>query len=246
MFDTMYLRKILEGSIDSTPEKLSIYFKTGRGDYAEHDRFMGITVPTLRKIAKLNKDIDLEVIKALLQSEYNEERLLALLMLVDQYQKANYTNQEKLCNFYLDNLNHINNWNLVDSSAHHILGHFLWDKDRSILTKLALSQVLWERRIAIVSTWHFIRSHELDWTFKIAELLLNDPQDLIHKATGWMLREAGKKDKSRLILFLSNHADKMPKTMLRYAIERLSEEEKAQINYKPSGSRWVTCQTGGR
>lgn len=205
------------------------FFKVSKGSYGESDAFLGITVPNLRKIAKIYKDIEPQVIEELLQSKYNEERLLALLILVYQYQKGGADLQEKLCTFYLNNLNRINNWNLVDASAHHILGHYLWGKDRSILTKLAASDLLWERRIAIVSTWYFIRQSDLEWTFKIAQLLQNDSHDLIHKAVGWMLREVGKKDETRLISFLCDHASQMPKTMLRYATERLSKEQKEEI-----------------
>jgi 3-methyladenine DNA glycosylase AlkD len=186
-------------------------------------------VPNLRKIAKIYNGIELQVIEELLQSKYNEERLLALIILVHQYQKGSADLQEGLCAFYLNNLNRVNNWNLVDSSAHHILGHYLWNKNRSMLAKLAASEILWERRIAIVSTWYFIRKSDLEWTFKIAKLLLNDSHDLIHKAVGWMLREAGKKDEARLVSFLCDHAHQMPKTMLRYAMERLSKEQKESI-----------------
>lgn len=213
-------------NITLTPEAAQRFFKTTKGSYGAGDVFLGITVPNLRKIAKIYKDIELEVIEELLQSKYNEERLLALIILVQQYQKGSADLQEKLCAFYLNNLNRVNNWNLVDSSAHHILGHYLWGKDRSMLTRIAASQNLWERRIAIVATWYFIRKSDLEWTFKIAKLLQNDSHDLIHKAVGWMLREAGKKDEARLISFLCDHASQMPKTMLRYAMERLPKEQK--------------------
>ncbi|MDX1924291.1 MAG: DNA alkylation repair protein [Rickettsiaceae bacterium] len=218
------LREVLGSSVDSTPEKVSIYFKTGAGDYAEHDRFIGITVPVLRKIAKIYKDIELQVIEELLKSKYNEERLLALLILVQQYQKASMDRQKELCRFYLSNLNRINNWNLVDSSAHHILGHYLWDKDRSLLARLAESDILWERRIAIVASWYFIRKSDLEWTFKIVGLLLNDSHDLIHKACGWMLREAGKQDQVKLATFLDQQLQAIPRAMLRYAIEKFPED----------------------
>lgn len=223
------IRKVIRDSIDSTPEKVSFFFRTGVGDYAQHDQFIGITVPTLRKIAKNFISSSLEDVSLLIHSPLNEERLLALLILVSQYQKGKADDQKVIYQFYLDHLSHINNWNLVDASAHPILGHYLWDKDRSRLSELAASDSLWERRIAMVATWYFIRKSELDWTFKIAKQLQKDPHDLIHKAVGWMLREAGKKDEAALISFLSNNVHQMPKTMVRYAMERLSKEQKMAI-----------------
>ena len=217
-------------NITLKPEAATRFFKVSDGSYGSGDEFLGITVPNLRKIAKIYKDIEMQVIEELLQSKYNEERLLALLIIVHQYQKGGADCQKEICQFYLNNLTRVNNWNLVDSSAHYILGHYLWNnKDKSLLNELAMSSILWERRIAIVSTWYFIRQSDLEWTFKIAQLLQNDSHDLIHKAVGWMLREAGKKDETRLISFLSDHAKQMPKTMLRYAIERLSKEQKVII-----------------
>lgn len=223
------IRKNLLLHVTLTQESAKRFFKTAEGNYGADDVFLGITVPNVRKIAKIYKDIELLVIEELLQSKYNEERLLALIILVQQYQKGSADLQEGLCAFYLNNLDRVNNWNLVDASAHYILGHYLWDKDRSKLIELAGSDVLWERRIAIVATWCFIRQSDLEWTFKIAKVLLYDSHDLIHKAVGWMLREAGKKDEPRLISFLCDHADQMPKTMLRYAMERLSKEQKESI-----------------
>lgn len=230
------IRKIIEdiraecaAHITLAPEAAKRFFKVSEGSYGAGDAFLGITVPNVRKIAKIYEDVELHIIKELLQSKYNEERLLALLILVRQYEKGSVDFREELCAFYLNNLNRVNNWNLVDSSAHPILGHYLWDKDRSILAKMALSDVLWERRIAVVSTWYFIRQSDVEWTFKISKLLQNDPEDLIRKAVGWMLREAGKKDEVRLISFLIDHAKQMPKTMLRYAMERLSKEQRAII-----------------
>ncbi len=230
MFDNIqHLREILWYSVDSTPERVSIYFKTSPGDYAEHDRFMGITVPVLRKIAKRFITISLEELGCLIQSQINEERLLALIILTAQYKDGAIAQKEEIYQFYRTNMRHINNWNLVDSSAHLIIGAHLFERNRDILEELAASQNLWERRIAIVSTWYFIRNSDLKWTFKIAKLLLNDSHDLIHKAVGWMLREAGKKDEARLISFLCDHVHQMPKIMLRYAMERLSKEQKVMI-----------------
>jgi len=230
MSDTIqYLREILGYSVDSTPERVSIYFKTSQGDYAEHDRFIGITVPVLRKIAKRFMSISLEELSFLIQSQINEERLLTLIILAAQYKAGTLAQKEEIYQFYRTHMRHINNWNLVDSSAHLIIGAHLFERDRDVLEELAASQNLWERRIAIVSTWYFIRKSDLEWTFKIAKLLLNDSHDLIHKAVGWMLREAGKKDQAKLISFLCQYAHQMPKTMLRYAIERLSKEQKIVI-----------------
>lgn len=210
----------------STSENAKRFFKTSAGSYSEHDAFLGIAVPALRKIAKKYQQAGREVVVDLLNSKYNEERLLALLILVNQYQKGKPHHKEEICQFYLTNLCFVNNWNLVDSSAHLILGHYLWDKDRSLLQKLAKSSLLWERRIAIIATWFFIRKGDLSTTFDIAKLLLNDTHDLIHKAVGWMLREAGKKDTSLLISYLDTYAKQMPRTMLRYAIEKFPEDER--------------------
>lgn len=223
------LRKILEESINSTPERVSKYFKKGPGDYAEKDSFMGITVPTLRKIAKNFLFLNLEDLQILIKSLFNEERLLALIILTCQYKIETFRKREQIYEFYSENVGYINNWNLVDSSAHLIIGAHLFERDRNVLEVYALSANLWQRRIAIVATLYFIRKSDLEWTFRIAKLLLDDSHDLIHKAVGWMLREAGKKDESKLRLFLHDYAHKMPKTMLRYAVEKLSKEEKIII-----------------
>lgn len=176
----------------------------------------------MRKLAKEFSNLPLSDVAKLIKSRINEERLLALIILVNQYQKSDKDAREKRFQFYLDHLQHVNNWNLVDSSAHLIIGIHLLNGDKKLLSSLAKSTIMWERRIAIVSTWYFIRKDQLEWTFKIALLLLKDEHDLIHKAVGWMLREAGKKDEVLLIEFLNEHANKMPRTMLRYAIEKLT------------------------
>ena len=204
----------------------SAFCKTGPGDYAEHDKFMGVTNPAVRAIAKEFIELELADIKELLKSEFNEERFLALVILTERYKKADDAAAAEIYRFYLDNIDRINNWNLVDSSAHLIIGAHLLDKNKDSLIALAKSEVMWERRIAIVSTLQFIRSKDLDWTFKLSEMLLDDRHDLIHKATGWMLREAGKKDVSQLLQFLDNHAAKMPRTMLRYSLEKLSDVQR--------------------
>lgn len=202
----------------------SLFFKTTPGHYAEHDRFLGIPVPSLRQIAKKHSALPLTDIQTLLASPYNEERLLALFILAHQYKKS----PEPTYQFYLKNLAHVNNWNLVDSSAHLIIGAHLYTKDKSLLLTLANSKNLWEKRIAIIATLYFIKKDQLDWTFKIAEILLHDTHDLIHKAVGWMLREAGKRNEDELTLFLDIHHAQMPRTMLRYSIEKYPPDIRAR------------------
>lgn len=205
---------------DSEPK--AIYYKTGPGDYAEHDQFMGVSVPDLRKVAKRYQSrLPFSLLQELLYSPINEERLLALLILVTRYQKGDTDLKQTIFQFYLTHINQINNWNLVDASAHWIVGAHLLEKDKTLLFTLAENTNLWEKRIAIVATWYFIRNDYFDCTLKLAEKLLCDNHDLIHKAVGWMLREAGKRNQSILIEFLNRHAYQMPRTMLRYAIERL-------------------------
>jgi 3-methyladenine DNA glycosylase AlkD len=223
-------------NVTLTQEAARRFFKTAAGSYSAHDHFLGLTVPRVREIAKKYQHIELKIVKELLKSPYNEERLLALLILTHHYQKGSTAYQGEVCQFYLENLTYVNNWNLVDSSAHHILGHYVSDKDRSPLNKLAQSDILWERRISIVATWYFIRKDDTSTTFDVAKLLLQDTHDLIHKAVGWMLREAGKKDARGLIRFLSTHAKHMPRTMLRYAMERLEQEQKMALSRFSSSS----------
>lgn len=202
------------------------FFKTGPGGYGEGDKFLGLSVPMLHEFSKQFLTLSIRDISVLLESKLHEERLVGLLILVKQYKKADMTTQKKICAFYLKNAKRINNWDLVDSSAHHIVGHYLSDKNKAVLYRLAKSTNLWERRIAIVSTWYFIRQNQLDDTFKISKLLLNDNHDLIHKASGWMLREAGKRDLKKQEKFLKMHYQKMPRTMLRYAIEKFPESKR--------------------
>lgn len=220
------IKNLLQQSITIPKERHSAFFKTGVGHYAEHDQFIGVKVPVLRVIAKNYKDLPLPEIQILLGSPINEERLLGLFILVGQYQKSKDSLKNELYQFYLNNLKQVNNWNLVDASAHLIMGAHLLKRDRAILFSLAQSEIIWGRRIAIVSTWYFIRHNDLEDTFKLAEILLNDKHDLIHKAVGWMLREAGKKNESILIAFLEQHAGKMPRTMLRYSIEKFPENQR--------------------
>lgn len=203
-----------------------IFFKTASGCYGEHDKFMGVTVPNVRKIAKKFSNLTLPELQQLITSEFNETRLLVLVILANQYANGDAQIKESLHNFYLKNIQYVNNWNLVDASAHLIVGAYLFDKDKKILHELALSANLWERRIAIVATWFFIKNNVFEPTIEIAQLLLNDDQDLIHKATGWMLREVGKKDTKILVGFLHQHGNNMPRTALRYAIEKFPEEQR--------------------
>ncbi len=229
------IRIRLLNAVTAPKEKVAIFFKTGPGGYAEGDQFLGVKVPFLRRMAKEFIAISLDEVQEILSSKMNEERLLALFILVYKYEKSSSPElREKIYQFYLHHLIYVNNWNLVDASAHLILGAHLKDKDRKILLKLAKSSNIWERRIAIVSTWYYIRKSDLEWTFKIASLLLKDSHDLIHKAVGWMLREAGKKDEKLLIHFLDQHADQMPRTMLRYAIEKFSDAERKKYMTKKS------------
>ncbi len=216
------LSKAVRNAITVSPAHQARFFKMNPGDYGAHDQFLGVTTPTLRSIAKQFKEkITLPDIQHLIQSPFNEERLLALFLLIQCYQNAqDLSEQQVFYDFYLSNLAHINNWNLVDASAHLIVGAHLYNNDKSKLDELVRSPVMWERRVAIVATWYFIKQAELDWTFQLAKSVLNDPHDLIHKATGWMLREAGKKDAAALMQFLDEHVQHMPRTMLRYAIEK--------------------------
>jgi 3-methyladenine DNA glycosylase AlkD len=206
---------------------LQKFFKTGRGEYGEGDIFLGISVPRIRKVAKEFRNIGLEEVQEHLDSEIHEERLAALLILIEQLKKASEDKKKEIFDFYLRNAknNRINNWDLVDLSCRFIVGEFLLDKERIILYKLATGN-LWERRISIVSTYAFIRKGQLDDTIKISELLLDDKHDLIYKAVGWMLRETGKKDVRVLEGFLNKHYKIMPRTMLRYAIEKFPEKKR--------------------
>lgn len=202
-------------------EFLSRYFKTGPGEYAEGDRFLGLAVPQVRRTAKAHPHASMREISKLLSSAYHEERFTALLIMVEQYRRGDEKTKKKIFDLYLASTSRINNWDLVDLTAPRIVGSYLLKRDRKILTKLALSKNLWERRIAILSTAFFIDQGESEETLRIAKLLLKDPHDLIHKAVGWMLREAGKRCSLAIeCKFLDEHASSMPRTMLRYAIER--------------------------
>ena len=199
------------------------FFKTGKGQYGEGDIFLGIRVPVLRKIAKKFRRISLAEVSKLLESKFHEERLLSILMLVNLFKSGDEDDQELIYELYLDKTKFINNWDIVDISAGNIVGEFLFEKDKAPLYRLVFSENLWERRIAIVATFYFIRNDEFDDTLKIAEILFTDKEDLIHKAVGWMLREVGKRVIEIEEEFLEEHYLKMPRTMLRYAIERFPE-----------------------
>jgi 3-methyladenine DNA glycosylase AlkD len=207
---------------------LQRFFKTGKGEYGEGDIFLGITVPEQRKLARKYQHLALEDLHTMIRSEVHEERLISLLILVEKYQRSSQDAERKqIVDYYLANTRHINNWDLVDLTADKILGHYLNDKDKDILFKLAASESLWERRIAIIATFHFIKEGESEYTFKVAEALLRDSHDLIHKAVGWMLREVGKRvSEEEEKKFLLIHRKIMPRTMLRYAIERFDEGER--------------------
>lgn len=197
------------------------FFKTGEGEYGEGDRFLGIRVPVLRAQVKKYRDISRDEIQKLLKSPYHEERLLALLFMVRKFFKGDEEEKTAIYEQYLNNAKYINNWDLVDCSAPQIVGAYLERRDRKHLYQLAKSRSLWERRIAIMATFHFIKQDEFEDTLIISERLLKDQEDLIHKAAGWMLREVGKRDLKVEETFLKKHYQKMPRTMLRYAIEKL-------------------------
>jgi len=215
------------------PEQAKIlqkFFKTGAGEYAEGDIFLGIKVPVQRLIAKKYIGLNYSEIQQLLDNKIHEYRLIALLILIWKYKKSkkNRLEQRKIFEFYLKNTHNINNWDLVDLSAPQILGEFLQKEGADLLTNLAQSKNMWERRIAIISTYSFIKKRRFGETLAISEILLEDKHDLIHKAVGWMLREIGKRNKKMLELFLMQRYHKMPRVMLRYAIEKFPEDERKE------------------
>jgi 3-methyladenine DNA glycosylase AlkD len=209
---------------------LAGFFKTGPGQYGEGDIFLGIKVPVQREAIKKYDDLDFKDLQELLNSKIHEYRLSAVFVLVKKFELAakarDGKTQEKIYKFYLRNSRNINNWDLVDLSAPNIVGQYLLAKNREILYTLVRSKNLWERRIAILATFTFLRQKDFKDTFKIAEILLSDEHDLIHKSVGWMLRESGKRDVNVLYKFLDKNYKKMPRTMLRYAIEKLPEAER--------------------
>jgi len=203
------------------------FFKTDKGEYGHGDLFLGVRAPQIRLIAKKHIDISITDMKTLIQSKYHEERFLGLIIIVNKYAKTkDKKNRNQLYKIYVSSFKYINNWNLVDVTCPHVTGKHLIDKDRTILYKWAKSEDLWTKRIAMVSTFSFIRKNDLEDTFKIAEILLQDKHDLIHKAVGWMLREAGKRDIKKEEAFLKKHYKTMPRTMLRYSIEKFPESKR--------------------
>ena len=226
------LTEELEGLADpKIAEHSSRFFKTGPGEYGEGDSFVGIRVPKLREVAKRYRTVSRADTVTLLKSKYHEYRLIALVILVDHSRRGNRQDRQAICDLYLGHTEFINNWDLVDGSAPQIVGGYFSDRSRRPLLKLAKSRNLWERRIAILATLHFIRQDDIDSTLEIAELLLDDPEDLMHKAVGWMLREAWKRQPAAVERFLRAHYNRLPRTTLRYAIERFPEKvRKAQLN----------------
>lgn len=221
------IQKELEAYIDLVKrEYLPRFFKTGKGQYGEGDKFLGVVVPNTRIVAKRHKDEPFEVMAELLQSEWHECRLCALLMMVERFKKCDETGRRKIYQFYLLQTERINNWDLVDLSAPYIVGEYLKDKSRDDLYRLADSPLLWEQRIAVVATATLIRNNDFIDILRLSERLLNHEHDLMRKAIGWMLREMGKRDKDLLLQFLDRFHKQMPRTMLRYAIEKMSEEER--------------------
>lgn len=219
-------QEILNHKNPEKAELLQRFFKTGKGQYGEGDIFYGLMVPEQRKIAKKFKQLPLKDIQKLLNSKIHEERLIGLFILVHQYQKGDWEVRKSIVNFYLKNTKRVNNWDLVDLTAGKILGDYLREKDKVVLYKLAKSTNLWERRISIIATSNFIANNQYEDTLKISKILLNDKHDLIHKAVGWMLREIGKRDQDIEEIFLRRYHKTMPRTMLRYAIERFDEEKR--------------------
>jgi 3-methyladenine DNA glycosylase AlkD len=216
----------------SSPEKKAVlqrFFKTGKGQYGEGDIFMGVTVPQIRQTAQANRNLPFSEVEKALKSPLHELRMCALLILVDLFQKTKPEAQKPIVDFYLSNTQYINNWDLVDLSCYKILGKYLMDKPRAILYRLAKSENMWEQRISIVSTWLFIRTGEFADTLAISELLLDHPHDLMHKAVGWMLRETAKRDEKLVLDFIQKHYSRMPRTALRYAIERLPEDKRKSV-----------------
>ena len=213
----------------SNREKAAVlqrFFKTGPGEYAEGDVFLGIKMPDTRQIAGKYSDVPLDDIKKLLKARVHEERMTALLIMVSKFKKGNEKERKELYRVYLDNTENINNWDLVDATAEHVVGAYLEDKEKKPLYRLVGSSSMWERRISVLSTFRYIKKHSFDDALRISEILIDDKEDLIHKAVGWMLREIGKRDIKKEKAFLERKYKNMPRTMLRYAIEKFPEKER--------------------
>jgi len=219
-------KKIKSTASPEISKTMQWFFKTREGEYGEGDVFAGLKVPTQRKLAREFRDLPLTDLKILLNSSIHEERLISLFILVDNYERGDDKKRGKIFSFYLKNRKGINNWDLVDLSAPKIIGKHLLSKDKSLLFKFALSKNLWEQRIAVLSTFEFIKNNDFVVALQISEILLHDNHDLIHKAVGWMLREIGKRDLQAEEKFLKLNYKKMPRTMLRYAIEKFPETKR--------------------
>jgi len=209
------------------------FFKTGKGEYGEHDKFLGINAQDIKLVVKKYINLEMDVLQGLILSEFNEERLCALKILVKKFQDKKTTDREReiIYIFFVKNLKQINNWNLVDISTPHIMGNYLVDNKRelSILDKLSSSDFHWHRRVSILATWAFIKKGDLNYTFKYSKKLLGDKEDLMHKAVGWMLREAWKKDSEKTEKFLIKNYKRLPRTTLRYAIEKMEEGKRKKF-----------------
>lgn len=223
------IRELQENARAEIAAHSAVFFKTQPGGYGEGDQFYGIRVPVLRKIAKRFRNLDLDEVDVLLKHPIHEVRLTAVFILIEHFSKGDEKIRESIVQLYLSNLEGINNWDLVDSSCPYILGPYLMQKDRQILYDFSKSQSLWKRRIAIITCFHFIKNHDFTDALHICEILLQDHYDLIHKATGWMLREIGNRDKYAALQFLQQHYHAMPRTMLRYAIEKFDPEKRQRI-----------------
>jgi 3-methyladenine DNA glycosylase AlkD len=219
-------RELREAADERRAAKLKSFFKTGPGEYAEGDSFLGINVPRLRKMVRGTKGLELREIADLLRSPVHEERLLALLILIERFRKGDEKERGRIFNLYVKHLEYVNNWDLVDVSAGHIIGTYLEKRRKDLLVRLARSKNLWHRRVAMIATFPYIRKNRYAVSLRIARMLLQDDEDLIHKAVGWMLREIGKRDMPVEEEFLRKHYRKMPRTMLRYAIERFPEKKR--------------------
>lgn len=227
---TKEIQQELEQYIDPVKrEYLPNFFKTGKGQYGEGDKFLGIVVPNTRIVAKRHKDAPFEVMAELLQSEWHECRLCALLMLVERFKKCDESGKKEIFDFYLAQTARINNWDLVDLSAPGIVGEYLKDNPRDVLYRLADSDLLWDQRIAVVSTYTLIKNNDFIDILALSERLLYHKHDLMQKAVGWMLREVGKRDKDLLVQFLEKYCKTMPRTTLRYAIEKFPEDERKEF-----------------
>jgi 3-methyladenine DNA glycosylase AlkD len=217
----------LEGMADPEhAEVLQRFFKTGPGGYGEGDVFLGIRVPPLRRVARANRTASTATVERLLESGVHEHRFVALAVLCLQFERADAGERERIADLYLDHRDRVNNWDLVDSSAEYLLADRVAKAPRKLLDPLVASEVVWDRRIAVLATFALIKRGSFDQTLRVCEALLDDTHDLIHKATGWMLREVGKRDEAQLRGFLDRHAAAMPRTMLRYSLERLPQEDR--------------------